>query len=517
MSKISHMEGKESKRSSGDKPASDNLAALGTQIQYIKGVGPDRAEAFERIGIRTVRDLLFYFPRDYKDASETLPISELEEGVEAKVVGVVEEIEQRTLASGKTIAGVLIREGNSYLRATWFNQPYILARIRRDQQVILEGSPKLCGLTWEMTHPKLLLLDEVSAKDEDPLIPIYRLTDGIKQHHIKRAARHAVHTYASVVPETLPDWLRKKRNLFGIEEALENVHAPSSKDACERARYRLVYQELLVMQIALAIRRHNLRARSTSPILQNSSTIDGRIRRLFSFELTPDQNQTIEEICEDLVQPIPMNRLVQGDVGTGKTAVAAYAALVAIANKHQVVMMAPTEALAQQHFRTFGALLKNSQVKLRLLSGSTTASERKEVIEDIESGSLDFLVATQAVLHLDASFRQLGLVIIDEQHKFGVRQRALLRQGDSTPHYLVMTATPIPRTVAMTLFGDLDVSILRNTPPGRSPVKTYWSGENQRDQWWEFFRKKLREGRQGYVISPLVDEEADHKLGAEQI
>ena len=511
------MDGPNDKQSDGSTEPKTDLAPLRLQIQYVKGVGPDRAEAFERIGLQTVRDLLFYFPRDYKDASETVDISDLENGLEAKVTGTVEEIENRSLPNGKTIIGVLIRQGNFFLRASWFNQPFMLNRFRRGQQVIFDGVVKQHGLSWQMTHPKVQLLDEVSVEDQDPVIPVYRLTEGIKQHHVKRAARYAVEQYASLVPETLPNRILEKRSLLPITDALKSVHTPQSQEDCDMARYRLVYQELLIMQLALAMRRHRLRHDHAAPVIENNPTIDGRIRRLLAFELTEDQNNSIGQICDDMQKPLPMNRLLQGDVGTGKTAVAAYASLVAIANKYQVVLMAPTEVLAQQHFRTFTSMLAKSQVRLQFLSGSSTASERKQLIEQIESGDVDFVIATQAILHANAMFKRLGLVIIDEQHKFGVRQRALLRNGNTDPHYLVMTATPIPRTIAMTLYGDLDVSLLREMPPGRSPIKTYWTPEDRRAQWWEFFRKKLLEGRQGYVISPLVDEDADEIMGAEQV
>lgn len=499
------------------KDRTNDLAALKLPLQYIKGIGPDRAKSLERIGLQTVQDLLFYFPRDYKDATETVAIAELQDGLEAKVGGEVVEIEQRSLANGRTILGVLIRQGNFYLRATWFNQPFMADRMRRGQTVLFTGIAKLHGLSWQMTHPKVQVLDEVSAEDEDPVIPVYRLTEGVKQYHLKRAVRSAVGQYAHLVPETLPQRILDRRQLLSIADALHQVHSPRSHEECKHARYRFVYQELLIMQLAIAKRRYHLQHENAAPILKRNDAINGRIRRLLDFKLTGDQDRAIDEICKDIAEPIPMNRLLQGDVGTGKTAVAAYISLVAIANKQQVVFMAPTEVLAQQHFETFSSVLRNSQVRLKFLSGSSAESERSELISQIQSGDVDMVIATQAVLHVGVPFKQLGLVIIDEQHKFGVRQRAVLRDGTVDPHYLVMTATPIPRTIAMTLYGELDVSVLKQMPPNRSPVKTYWTGEDRRAQWWDFYRKKLCEGRQGFVVSPIVDEDADELMGAEQV
>ncbi len=269
------------------------------------------------------------------------------------------------------------------------------------------------------------------------------------------------------------------------------------------------------MQLALALRQRQLLARSRAVALQSDARIDARIRRLFPFELTEDQNQAIREISADLARPVPMNRLLQGDVGTGKTAVAAYAMLLAVAHGSQAVLMAPTEVLARQHFQTLTELLKESQVRLRYLSGATPAKQKTAVCEAFAAGEADLLVGTQSVIQQDLRFRQLSLVIIDEQHKFGVMQRATLRQAETDPHYLVMTATPIPRTIAMTLFGDLEVSCLRTSPPGRQPVHTYLGDDDQRARWWEFFRRKLREGQQGFVISPVVDDQGDETTSAE--
>jgi ATP-dependent DNA helicase RecG len=284
------------------------------------------------------------------------------------------------------------------------------------------------------------------------------------------------------------------------------MHAPHDAEGLARARRRFVYQELLVLQIALAMRRYLLTRRKSAPPLVVNETIDRRIVRLFPWELTADQRRAIDEVCRDMAQPFPMNRLLQGDVASGKTVVAIYAMLLAVAHKHQAALMAPTEILARQHAETLAEQLRESRVRIGLLTGTLPAAERRRMLEEIAAGRIDLVVGTHAIVQDDVQFAKLGLVIVDEQHKFGVRQRATLKHSGTDPHYLVMTATPIPRTMSMTLFGDLEVSTLREGPPGRQKVRTYIADADKRDQWWEFFRKKLREGRQGYVIAPLVDE-----------
>jgi ATP-dependent DNA helicase RecG len=306
--------------------------------------------------------------------------------------------------------------------------------------------------------------------------------------------------------------------LLPIRQALTQIHAPASMADLQQARYRLIYQELLVLQLALALRRQQHDQRCHAPPLPATARIDARIRRLFPFELTAAQNQALAEITADMAQTRPMNRLLQGDVGSGKTVVAEYAMLLTVAHGYQAAMMAPTEMLARQHAGTLARDLQHSKVRIALLTGGLSAAERRAALERITADEVDLIVGTHALLQEDLALPKLGLVVIDEQHKFGVRQRAALRGAGTDPHYLVMTATPIPRTVSMTLFGDLDISTLREAPPGRPQVHTYLAEPGQRAKWWEFVRKKLAEGRQAYVIAPLVSgSDEEDVAGAEQI
>ena len=493
---------------------SDLGLSLSTPVQYLKGVGPQRAQVLQRLGLQTAQDLMFFFPRDYVDLSEQRAIEQLSEGQPASVVGEVVEVDQKTTQSGKSMVGVLLRQGEGFLRAVWFNQPFMRERFHVGQFVVFSGTPKNRGMRWEIVHPRVTFLED-EGKQPGPILPVYRLTEGLRQHQIRRITANVVDGLADELPEVFPEEFLQREQLSPIKVALREVHQPTGREGLDAARLRLVFQELLVMQLALAVRQKQLESRQQAPALPASTKIDARIRRLFPFELTESQNQVVQDIASDMSLNVPMNRLLQGDVGSGKTAVAAYVMLVAVAHGHQAVLMTPTEVLAQQHFQTLSELLAQSQVRMHMLTGSTATAARRETVEQLSKGEVDILVGTQAIIQKQLDFHRLGLVIIDEQHKFGVLQRAVLRQDQIDPHYLVMTATPIPRTVAMTMFGDLNVSALRDSPPGRQQVNTYLADESQRDRWWDFFRKKLREGRQGFVISPLVNDEKDIKTSAE--
>lgn len=492
--------------------SSDPPTDLLTPTQYMKGVGPRRAEALLKLGLKTARDVLFFFPRDYEDLTSTASINDLEEGPTFRLIGTVEEVDLRTTSNGGKMLGVLMKQDNAHVRAVWFNQAFMARQFRQGQRIVLTGAAKLRGFRWEMSHPRVEHLQD----DEDPetgLQPVYRLTSGISQYHMRSLVRHAVEAYAELVSEVFPARLLEQYELLPIAEALRLIHSPSDSSDLQSARYRFAYQELFTMQLGLAMRRASVTL-SQCPSLPCDGKIHARIERLLPFELTAGQRQAISEITDDMAGAQSMNRMLQGDVGSGKTMVAAFAMLVAIANNHQAVMMAPTEILARQHFQTFSKLLENSRVRIGLLTGTLKAAERRQLLEEIGNGEVDLVIGTQAVVQNGVEFANLGLAVVDEGHRFGVKQRARLRQADIEPHYLVMTATPIPRTVSMTVFGDLDVSLLKEVPAGRQPVHTYVGTEDKRSQWWEFIRKKLREGRQAYIIAPLVDEKEDQDVSS---
>jgi ATP-dependent DNA helicase RecG len=476
----------------------------------MKGVGPQRAEVLAKLGLRTAADVLFHFPRTYQDMSALRPIAQLELGQMASVVGTIEDIDVRTTANGRSVLGMLLRDGVHYLRCVWFNQPWMRAKLPIGSRVLVSGEIRGTPLRMEIVHPHV----EILSSDEDApagrILPVYPLTEGIVQSQMRRIVSQAVETFGNLVEDVFPDDFLDAHRLWPIHKALVEIHQPTNHASLQQARRRFIYQELLVLQLALAIRKWRLRHQRQAPSLPTSAKIDARITRLFPFSLTAAQRQAIDEIAADMARPWPMNRLLQGEVGSGKTVVAMYAMLLAVAHGYQAALMAPTEILARQHLETLSRALAASRVRLALLAGSLTPAQRRKVLTQIASGEVDIVIGTHAVTHAVAQsgveFRRLGLVVIDEQHKFGVRQRAALKRAGVDPHYLVMTATPIPRTVAMTLFGDLDVSTLRELPPGRQKVHTYLATEEQRLRWWRFFRQKLDEGQQGYVITPLVDE-----------
>jgi len=485
-------------------PAPEKL--LATPVQFLKGVGPARAELLERLGLHTVRDVLFCFPRDYQDFSDERGVDQLEEGKLQSVRGVVEDVDFRATSSGGCVLGVSVRCASGHVRALWFNQPFLRDRFAYGQKVLLSGKPKYEGLVWQMHHPRVETLDSEEDEPTTKLLPVYPLTEGLLQWQMRRIVRGALEGYVAVLDEVFPEDYLRAHDLWPLQRALPQIHFPADRESLARARRRLVYQELFILQLALAERRERLRGRQLgAPALEASARIDARIRRLFPFELTEGQEKAIAEIAADMAGTRPMNRLLQGDVGSGKTVVALYAMLLAVAHGRQAVLMAPTEVLARQHALTLDRMLAKSQVRRALLTGSLAPAQRTELLQRIAAGEIDIVVGTQAILQQDVAFAKVGLVVIDEQHKFGVRQRARLKQSGGEPHYLVMTATPIPRSVAMTLFGDLDVSTLADLPPGRQKVNTYLADESKRAKWWDFFRRKLREGRQGYVITPRVE------------
>ena len=490
-----------------DKPG---LEVLATPLGRLRTVGPRRAELFDRLGLRTVLDLLFYFPRDYHDLSEQRTIRDLRDGDNVSIAATVAEIELRKKPGRKSLLGVLLSDGDGFLRAMWFNQPFMRDRFEVGQRVLVSGRADLRGMMWQMVHPRVTWLDPESAEEvTGQVLPIYSLTEGLSQFHVRRATAEALELGLAKIEEAFPPDYLVAHHLCPVREALRHIHFAADRESLAAARRRLVYQELFVLQLGLSVRRHQQRQRAHAPPLECTAKIDARIRRLIPYELTPGQEQAVREIAADMNRPYPMNRLLQGEVGCGKTVVALYAMLLAVAAGHQAVLMAPTEVLARQHAATLERLLAGSQVRRALLVGGLAATQRQQVELQVAAGEVDIIIGTQAIVQAELHFRRLGLVVIDEQHKFGVRQRATLKQKGLDPHYLVMTATPIPRSITMTLFGDLDLSTIRDAPPGRQPVHTYLATPEQRAKWWEFLRKKLRAGRQAYVVTPLVDESDD--------
>jgi ATP-dependent DNA helicase RecG len=481
---------------------------LMTPVLRIPGVNVERAELLYRLGLRTTADLLFNFPRDYQDLSDERTISDLDEDQLQSIRCTVQEVAVANQGFGKSRVAILVQDSTGHLRATWFNQAFMRSKFHEGQQLLLTAKPKMRGMMWEMSHPQVTwLADEENPLAGRKLLPVYSLTEGLSQFHLRRIIWNAVEEFANVPEEVFPPYLLEKYRLLPLAEAIRGIHQPATQEELGRAQRRFVFQELFILQLALSTRKAQQRA-LLAQSLPATTKIDARIRRLLPFELTASQEKAITEVTADMAIDRPMNRLLQGDVGSGKTLVALYAMLVAIAHGKQAVLMAPTEILARQHADTLASLLEASRVRFAVLAGGTTKSEREKLLAEIAAGEIDVVMGTHAVIQDAVRFANLGLVVIDEQHKFGVKQRAALRQGEQSPHYLVMTATPIPRTVTMTLFGDLEVSTLRELPGGRQPINTYLVEPEKQANWWQFVRDRLREGRQAYVVAPLVDESA---------
>ncbi len=496
---------------------------VGTPLQYIPGIGPQRVELFHRLGVRRATDLLFLFPRSYQDIAPYQSITELEPGFRASVIGQVVDMDQRVSFEGRSSVGVLLAvDGGGYVRCVWYNQPFRRQQFSNGMRVIATGIAKSTGISFEMRHPETTILAPGQPLPEAKPIPVYPLTEGIQQRHVAIAVAAVLEHLTDSIEEALPDSIRLSANstklLLGIGQSLRAIHQPNTIEEANEARYRFIFQELFVYQLALAMRRHRLQHEKPAPKILATPMIHARILKRFAFELTRDQLQAIEDVRNDMAQDVPMNRLIQGDVGSGKTVIAQYAMLNAVASKQQAALMAPTELLARQHFTRLRKQLAGSQVMIELLVGSITQRERTELLQRIAIGTVDLVVGTQALLSEQVQFESLGLVVIDEQHKFGVQQRANLRESRMVPHYLVLSATPIPRTIAMTIFGDLDISVLRDKPPGRATVHTYLGSTAQQDKWWEFVVKQVRSGRQAYVVTPRVESDPEAEVvGAEQV
>jgi ATP-dependent DNA helicase RecG len=490
-------------------------------VQFLKGVGPARADIFAKLGVVTVGDLLEYFPRDWVFAPEPKKIGQLEPGETAAIVGLVESTDFQNYRR-PAIFEAMVSDETGICRIIWFNGGYLRDQLRPGQAIMAWGKAGEYKHQLQLTNPKFRIIDAetLEKKKADPFFfngGVYPASGGLSSMQIKKIIRPVLDNLGGLVGEFYDDEFLKKKELIKRKDAFGWIHLPPDEGKLNKAKRRLKFDELFLMQLGLALRRHRHSKFASAVAMKSSEEIDRRIRKRFPFLLTEDQDKTIAEIVADMQRPIPMNRLLQGDVGSGKTVVALYATLLAVANKTQVAIMAPTEILANQHFISIERYLRNSDVKRVLITGGLAGKKRDEVLKEIKAGGIDIVVGTVALLEKDIEFKKLGLVVIDEQHKFGVHQRAQLRK-DGTPHCLVMTATPIPRTLAMTVFGDLDVSIIKHSPPGRGAVVTRWVAPEDRPKAYEFIRERLRAGKQAYFVYPRItgiEEEGDIKAATD--
>ncbi len=489
------------------------MPAVDDRIQTVKGIGPKKAKLFEKLHIFTLRDMLETYPRAYEDRTHITRIAEIaEEGKYALRAVVGTEPKVSRIRKGMTLVKCTVFDESGTLAVTYFNNPYAAALLRVGQEYLFYGSVRGAGRGRTLISPQA---ERIPADGHSPgrIVPIYPLTAGLTQRDMARAAETALAAVPGDWPDPLPEIVRVKYRLPDAAEALGAIHAPQTAQDAADARRRMVFEELFLLCCGLQQLRE--RRKAETGISFAAEGLSAFVEAL-PFAPTGAQRRAIAEIAADCASGRPMNRLVQGDVGSGKTAVAAALCALAAQNGWQAAFMAPTEILAAQHAETLAALLGRLNIAVTLLTGSMTAAQKRAALAAVESGAAQVVVGTHALIQQSVVFHRLGAVIADEQHRFGVAQRAALAAKGRTPHTLVMSATPIPRTLALIMYGDLDVSILDETPPGRSPVATYAVGESMRRRITAFIDKQVEAGGQAYVVCPLVEEGETNLKSAEQ-
>ncbi len=472
---------------------------LNSPAQYLKGVGPKVARLLRKLGVETIEDLIHFFPRSYEDRTNIKPIARLRPSDFEVIKGEIRSIDHQLIRNRFSVLKGIISDSSGSIQAVWFNQPYLTRLFRKGMKLILSG--KIEYSSFERVLQVSVRDFEIDTGQNPIIAPVYPLTEGLYPRKMRTIIENALRNHLEEIEEWLPDEIRVKYGLSDLKQAVHSLHFPQRMSEIEPARRRLAFDDFFIFQLGLGLRKKTIKA--TKGI---SFNVDQNVLKDFksslSFKLTSAQERVLLDILSDMQSPHPMNRLLQGDVGSGKTVVAALAALVAIENGYQAAIMAPTEILAQQHYSKLTKLLKDFEFKTSLLTGSTN---KKRGIKD-KGRRMHLFVGTHALIQGRVSFEKLGLVIIDEQHRFGVLQRANLVKKGITPDVLVMSATPIPRSLALTLYGEMDRSVIDEMPPARIPVKTYFVPEDKRNSAYEFMRQRIKEGQQIFIVCPLVEE-----------
>ena len=489
-----------------------------TDVTYLKGVGPKIAYLFNKVGIFTVFDLLHYYPVKYINYSSRVPIKQLNIGENVTIVGKITGVSFFNSKKGLTVFNVTIADNTGSLRLTYFYQKlnrYTTERYKQQfpkgANVMVTGFTKLDTYTNSITLDKAkleILNDEnINYADSEKIVPIYPLSENLNSKVLVKAIKTAYEKYNNQLTDTIPYELRQKRGLMDRKEAIKEVHFPSSNDKKEQARYSLIYEEFFLMQLQLAINRANAKnAKDVKPLKIKKNGLVSKFIKSLPFELTNAQKRAINEILSDLQSEEPMQRLLQGDVGSGKTVVAIILLLASVENGYQAAIMAPTEILARQHFETVSKLLLPLNIRSTILIGSMSKKSKDKAYQDILNGQTDIIIGTHAILQDNLEYSNLGAIVIDEQHRFGVNQRTKLKQKAKIPQMLTMSATPIPRSLSLTLNGDLDLTVIDEMPKGRKPIKTVALSDSQRKQVYTLIRAEVEKGHQAYVVYPLIDE-----------
>ncbi len=489
-------------------------AGLDASLKVLPGVGAKNAQNLEKLGLQKLEDLLYFFPRRYDDFSKMKPINQLRFGEELSVAGTVQKSQLREIKGNRTLFEAVISDGTGSLRVSWFNQPWMEKNIHPGVQVVLSGKVDMYLGRLCMNNPDWELLDQEHLHT-NRIVPVYPLTAGLSQKVLRRIMYQTVTFWAARVADFLPDEIRTAGNLIPISHALRQIHFPDNDANLHAARERLAFDEIFLIQLGVLRQKQNWQNRTAHIFQVSDEWLTTQINRL-PFPLTNAQQRAVHEIRTDLSSGRPMNRLLQGDVGSGKTVVAALAIAMVTAAGSQAALMAPTSILAEQHYRSFQKLFVRSDTdnaapfapgEVRLLVGDTPEKEKQEIRQALLAGEIKLLIGTHALIEDPIEFKQLQLAVIDEQHRFGVAQRSALREKGDNPHLLVMTATPIPRSLALTIYGDLDLSVMDEMPAGRQPIETHIFTPLERERAYSFIRSQIRQGYQAFIIYPLVDQE----------
>lgn len=479
---------------------------LNKDVKYVKTVGPSRVKLLNKLKIYTLKDLIEYYPRDYEDRSKPKNLYECTDGeevlIEAMPTGRISEMHKGRM----TISRLIVKDQTGTCYITWFNQGYLREKFQPGRMYRFFGKISNKNGRLEMNSP---VYDEIDqSKNTGKIIPIYPLTYELKQTTLRRIIENGLLEVKGQLPETLPEYILKENNLWDINNTIERIHFPVEFSDFNKARERLVFEELLTTQLALLKLKNNYE-HETDGIQFSKDVYMSDVINILPFKLTKAQLRVLEEIDRDMESNKPMNRLLQGDVGSGKTVVAMISAYKAVKSGYQATIMAPTAILASQHLESFQGILEELGIRVELLISSVTKKKKAEILEKLQNGEIDILIGTHAILEENVVFKNLGLVVTDEQHRFGVKQRGTIAAKGQNPDVIAMSATPIPRTLALILYGDLDISIIDELPPNRKKIETYAVRKNMEERVNNFIRKQITEGRQAYIVCPLVEENED--------
>jgi ATP-dependent DNA helicase RecG len=489
--------------------ATDIIRGLNASVTTIRGIGPKMAETLNEVGIRSINDMLFYLPRRYDDYTRLNSINRLTPHQVATVIGTVKHVTTVAGKNGRKDFRLVLDDGSGSLGVIFFGQHFLIRAVHPGDQLVLSGEIGIYGGKIQMSNPEWEHLDNENLHTTG-IVPIYPLTEGLRPRALRKLMHEVVDYWAERLPDYIPQSVLERADLADLGWAIQNLHFPEGWDHLEHAKDRLTFDELLLLQMAILANRRAWQSLPAPALQITDDFLEGFIQAVFPFPLTGAQRRAIEDIRRDISIPIPMNRLIQGDVGSGKTAVAITALAMAFANGKQAALMAPTGILAEQHYRNISRVLANTpgerQPTVSLLTSALPIEERDQVYARLADGSIDIVIGTHALIQGGVEFKELAVVVVDEQHRFGVEQRKALRGKGTNPHLIVMTATPIPRTLSLTIFADLDLTIIDEMPPGRQPIQTRIVDPVARERVYDFIKAQLDQGRQAFIVHPLVEE-----------